>query len=166
MRSIKANGGIGILLLAGVFIAGLAQTGAAMDREGAPDGGRFRAKGAGRQCGMMAELNLTAQQKEKLQADRVAREKKMIQLRAEEKTLKVDLRTAEKSAAPDIAKIEKLAAKIGEVHAKLIVEQAKGRAYFVGLLTPEQKKLLAEGPQGAPCGAGLCRPDRHQEAEE
>lgn len=105
--------------------------------------------------GLAMCLDLTADQKDKLKADRLARGKRLINLKAEAQTIRLELREAEQDDPVDLGKIESLANKLGQVKAKMIVERAKGRKFFLGLLTPEQKKDLDEGRGRGPCGTGL-----------
>jgi Spy/CpxP family protein refolding chaperone len=139
------------------LVAGIATASMAMQ-------GDDRGPGQGRQCDMMDEgpggmpgcgmgmgmgmaedLKLTADQKDQLKADRLTRAKRLIALRAEAQILKLDLREAEDEDKPDLGRIQSLANKLGQIHAKQIVERAKGRVFFLGLLTPEQKKTFEEG---------------------
>lgn len=120
-----------------------------------PEGMECPMRGGGMGMGMMGmDLKLTEPQREKLKADRLARGKRMIALRAEAATLQLELREAEMDAKLDVGKIETLANKLGQTKAKMIVERAKGREFFESLLTPEQKKELADRPGRGPCGPG------------
>ncbi len=155
--------GLAPMLLALALVAGTTAASAAMPGAGqGPDRGPRHGqhdgmmKGGGMQgCGMGMGLDLTAEQRDKLKDDRLARGKRLIALKAEAQTLKLDLREAESDEKLDLGKVESLANKLGQVKAKMIVERAKGRQFFLGLLTAEQKKELAgrcdhgRGPWGA-----------------
>lgn len=153
--------GLAPMLLALALVAGTAAVATAMpgagqgsDRgprqgqhEGMKQGGGMQGCGMG--MGMGMGLDLTAEQRDKLKDDRLARGKRLIALKAEAQTLKLDLREAESVEKLDLGKVESLANKLGQVKAKMIVERAKGRQFLLGLLTAEQKKNLAAG-----CGHG------------
>jgi len=139
---------MGVLVLGGTLLLGLAGAAAAMPMHDGPEGGRGKALAGEHEWAFGNGLDLTAQQHEQLKADRLAREKKLIQLQADKKVLKLDLRAAEEQETPDMSKVEALAEKIGNIQAKIIVERAKGREFFKSLLTPEQKKKMQEGFKG------------------
>lgn len=157
-------------LLAGLLVVGLTAGAFAMHgegkgkgKEGCPGGpGMGMSMGMGMGMEPLAGLDLDAKQLEQVKADRTAREKRMIQLHAEMKTLMVDLRAAEDTDKPDPAKIESIAGKLGGLHAKMIVEHAQGRAFLRGLLTPEQKKKLDAGRGRGPCLKGECGDEDHE----
>jgi Spy/CpxP family protein refolding chaperone len=167
----KRNSTIGAAFLALALVVGLAamstaSSGPDEDRQGGGLG--MKAGCGGPMMGghgkiMEAALKLTAAQREQIKDDRVARAKRMIQMRAETQTLKLDLHEAEREEKPDLAKVESIANQLGQLHAKMIVERAKGRAYFLSILTPEQKKMITEKRFEEPCEDGTC--GKHEEGE-
>lgn len=130
-----------MLALGGVLVFGMAMVAGAEPAPAGAEGGHDKAVSAEHEWGF-GGLDLTAQQKDQLRTDRISREKKLIQLQADKKLLHLDLRAAEEQETPDMGKIESIAGKIGDLQAKVIVEQAKGRQFFLSVLTPEQKKKL------------------------
>lgn len=101
-------------------------------------------EGMGPGRGALEELNLSADQMDKLRKDRSENRKQMIKLMADMKTLQVDLGDELEKEKPDMGKIEKLAGQIGDQHAKMIVQRAKGISYLKSILTPEQRKKMQE----------------------
>jgi Spy/CpxP family protein refolding chaperone len=146
-------------IAAGLIVIGLAATLAAQP----PAGGQgMRGQGMGQGMrgqgpdgGPMAALNLTAEQRQNLQAlmqtEREARQATMAQVRDLRKQLQQALYGGEK---PDQAAASKLASEIAAIEADARVRTLAAAA---DILTPEQKKILLESgmefPQG-PMGPG------------
>lgn len=116
--------------------------------------------GGGMMCGPAweQELNLTADQKEKIKAEQAAAEKEMIKLDAEAKALHVDLAAETGKDRPDLAVIEKLSKQIGEVKGRMILAHTKSMLQVKSLLTPDQKKKLDEMMMKCQPGMGGMRP--------
>ncbi|NTV52189.1 MAG: periplasmic heavy metal sensor, partial [Candidatus Firestonebacteria bacterium] len=112
---------VGSLILGGMLLLGLAATAAANPMHDGPEGGKSGAPAMAHDRDFARSLDLTAQQRETLQADRLARGKRLIQLQADKKILRLELEALVEQDAPDMGKIESLAGKIGDVQTKLIV---------------------------------------------
>jgi len=93
---------------------------------------------------MAKELNLTTEQMDKLQANKMAKEKDNIQAEADMKKLHIDLMTETMKDNPDMAAIETLTKKMGEMHGQEKLAMIKDKIFFRSLLNADQKKKLGQ----------------------
>lgn len=103
---------------------------------------------------MMASLNLTDGQIEKLKEEKFTKRKRMIQLRSERETLELDLEKELSADQPNLGKVEKIAKKMGEHHSQMVVQRAQSLIFLKSILTDEQKKVL-DAHQLAPGNHGM-----------
>ena len=118
--------------------------------------------GAGLGPRMAEELNLTAEQRDKMKAAREREQRKAIATRADMQLARLDLRKLMEAEKPDQRAIESQIDKIAGLRAGLEKAQAATMIEFRASLTPEQQKKLKElrvrGPQRAPRGAPGAEP--------
>ncbi len=128
--------------LIAVFLAtalGLAATSAQAFRPGGPGPG-----GEGPGPGLMAGLDLSEDQIDKLKAERLKNQKQMIKWEAELKILHLDIKSESHKDQPNLSRVEKLAQQIGELKGKMMATRVKSVIYLRSILTPEQKKKMDE----------------------
>jgi Spy/CpxP family protein refolding chaperone len=103
-----------------------------------PDGGRHAAA--------LANLNLTAEQSEKIRAMRETHQKDTIPIQTKMFTKRAELRLLWMQTNPDSAKIKSKQKEILDLKGQLQEKQTDFRLEFLKTLTPEQRtKLLAQG---------------------
>jgi hypothetical protein len=116
---------------------------------------------------MAARLDLTAEQKEKIEKIRTADEKKLVSLHKEMMLARHDLRGEMMKDDPDASKVKKLAEKLGGIRTNSQIARLESRIAVRKILTPEQRDKMLLAPHGGPgwgCGVDLDdddpRPDR------
>jgi len=103
-----------------------------------PDGGRH--------APALANLNLTAEQSEKIRAMRETHRKDMIPIQTKLFTKRAELRLLWMQTNPDSEKIKSKQKEILDLRGQLQEKQTDFRLKFRNILTPEQcTKLLAQG---------------------
>ncbi|MCF7792891.1 MAG: Spy/CpxP family protein refolding chaperone [Candidatus Cloacimonetes bacterium] len=137
-----------------VLVVGIAAALAAFDGMGERNGwqGRKNQKmmnqemqhhGMGNPMGMLCEnLDLTDAQKDKIDELKIAHDKKMIQLHADEKILQVDKKTA--MMDQDFAKVKKLTDKIYDRKKDIALAKIDHHEDVWNELTPEQQEEAKE----------------------
>ena len=102
--------------------------------------------GGGRHASALANLNLTAEQSEKIRAARETHQKDMIPIQTKMFTKRAELRLLWMQAKPDPEKIKSKQKEILDLMGQLQEKQTDFRLEFLNILTPEQRtKLLAQG---------------------
>jgi len=102
--------------------------------------------GGGRHASALANLNLTAEQSEKIRAARETHQKDMIPIQTKLFTKRAELRLLWMQAKPDPEKIKSKQKEILDLMGQLQEKQTDFRLEFLNILTPEQRtKLLAQG---------------------
>jgi Spy/CpxP family protein refolding chaperone len=102
--------------------------------------------GEGRHGAALANLNLTAEQSEKIRAMREAHQKDIIPIQTKMFTKRAELRLLWMQTNPDSAKIKSKQKEILDLKGQLQEKQTDYRLEFLNILTPEQRtKLLAQG---------------------
>ena len=113
-------------------------------------GGRFMRHG-GFGPMLMRELDLTAEQRDKMKASRERQERKAIQARADIQLARLDMRKLMDAEKPDTKAIEAQIDKIAGLRAGLEKSNVTTMLEFRASLTPDQQKKLRElrerGPQ-------------------
>jgi periplasmic protein CpxP/Spy len=110
------------------------------------EGGWHKGKGFGKQ---LKELNLTPEQKEKIEAQRKEQKSAMKNLRESLKAKHEELRAEMDKEKTDKAKIESITAELKKLEAQRIDQDVKGILQMKETLTPEQfKKLGAMREEG------------------
>ena len=107
-------------------------------------GESMHGKMGGMDMHMAKELNLTTEQIDKLQANKMAKEKDNIQAEADMKKLHIDLMTETMKDNPDMAAIETITQKLGEMQGKEKLAMIKEKIFFRSLLNADQKKKLSQ----------------------
>jgi Spy/CpxP family protein refolding chaperone len=102
--------------------------------------------GGGRHAAALANLNLTAEQSEKIRAIREAHHKDILPIQTKMFTKRAELRLLWMQTNPDSAKIKSKQKEILDLKGQLQEKQTDFRLEFLNTLTPEQRtKLLAQG---------------------
>lgn len=123
-------------------------------------------RGMGLGPAMVRELDLTAEQQEKMKAARERQQRKAIQSRADIQLARLDLRKLMQADKPDQRAIDTQIDKISGLEAGLHKSRVATMLEFRASLTPEQQKKLKElreqGPRrnqqrqgGGPQGGGI-----------
>jgi Spy/CpxP family protein refolding chaperone len=89
-------------------------------------------------------LDLTAEQRETIEAKRLELQKKIIPIRAQIELKQLDLRTAMKADKPGEAAILKIAREIHDLEFQIKELEIKQKLSFHSILTPEQREKLRE----------------------
>ncbi len=92
----------------------------------------------------LAALDLSNDQKDKIEALNVEARKKIIPIRAEIELRQVDLRSAMKAESPDEQKILNLNRQIHDLELKIKEIRIKEMLAVRGILTPEQRRLIGQ----------------------
>ena len=122
-------------------------------RRGMGHGGRMMHRG-GFGPRLARELDLTAEQREKMKASHERQERKAIQARADIQLARLDLRKLMEADKPDSKAIEAQIDRIAGLRAGLEKSRMATMLEFRASLTPEQQKKLRErGPQMRSPGA-------------
>ena len=87
-------------------------------------------------------LDLTQEQVAKLRQDRLQTRREMIKTQADMRNLQLDLQEALLQDKPDPDQIEKIANRLGETHARMVLNRAKSVIFLRSVLTPVQKQKL------------------------
>ena len=97
---------------------------------------------------MMRELNLTAEQREKIAGIREAQAKKAIRARADIRLAAIDLKKLIRSEHPDQAAIDREIDAVAGLRAELRKSQVQSMLQLRSVLTPAQRSKLREMRQG------------------
>ena len=92
----------------------------------------------------MAALELSAEQRTKLDGLNLERSKKMAQLRADLKVARLDLRAAMRQDNPDPAEVKTRVAAVNNARSLILESRVNHRLKVHSLLTPEQRNKLRE----------------------
>ena len=92
----------------------------------------------------MAALELSAEQRTKLDGLNLERSKKMAQLRADLKVARLDLRAAMRQDNPDPAEVKTRVAAVNNARSLILESRVDHRLKVNSLLTPEQRSKLRE----------------------
>ncbi len=95
--------------------------------------------------GMCEMADLTAEQKEDMEAARIEAQKTIIPIKAEIELKQIDLRTEMKKDKPDRAKIMKIAKEISDLEWKIKQADIDKKLKVHAILTPEQREKM-KGP--------------------
>ena len=99
-----------------------------------------------KEFGHMGEMaDLTAEQKEAMEAARIEAQKTIIPIKAEIELKQIDLRTEMKNDKPDRAKIMKIAKEISDLEWKIRQADIDQKLKVHSILTPEQREKM-KGP--------------------
>jgi Spy/CpxP family protein refolding chaperone len=93
---------------------------------------------------MFKQLNLTPDQERKLKEDRLASQKKKIQLFGEKATLELDLKNVLDTYPVKKADALKIADKIADVDKRITLQRVETLSTLLGYLTPEQHAKLMD----------------------
>lgn len=126
------------MLIALFSIAALAQPGGGGFR--GPRGGDDDNFGPQRGARMAKFLDLTDEQKTKVEDMRLNHQREMLPLRSELQGLRTELKLAETAETYNAAKAESLVKKMGELHTKMHLQRLKNHQEMRSLLTTEQRK--------------------------
>ncbi len=112
-----------------------------------PRGGKGEmGPGGKRHASALANLNLTAEQSEKIRAMREAHHRDIIPIQTKVFTKRAELRLLWMQTSPDAEKIKSKQKEIHELRGQLQEKRTDFRLEFLNILTPEQRtKLLARG---------------------
>jgi len=126
--------------------------------------------GGGRHASALANLNLTAEQSEKIRAIRETHQKDIIPIQTKMFTKRAELRLLWMQTNPDAEKIKSTQKEILDLRGQLMDKKTDFRLEFRNILTPEQcTKLLAQGlgkhhgprgDMGGPSGRDKCKGNR------
>ena len=146
---VRSKRGILKLGLGAALVAALSAGAYAQPGEGGGPGGPGGQGGPG--MGMMEfnphmlrELHLAPDQERKLKEDRLASQKKKIQLFAEKAGLELDLKSVLSTYPVKKADALKLADKIADVEKRMTVQKVENITQLLGSLTAEQHAKLME----------------------
>jgi Spy/CpxP family protein refolding chaperone len=131
--------GMGAALLLALGAAAQAQPGG----PGGP-GGPGMGMGVEFNPRMFKELNLTPDQERKLKEDRLAAQKKKIQLFSEKAMLELDLKNVLGTYPVKKADALKIADKIADVDKRITLQRVETLSTLLGYLTPEQHAKLMD----------------------
>jgi len=92
----------------------------------------------------MAALELSTEQRTKLENLNLERAKKMAQLRADLKVARLDLRAAMRLDNPDPAEVKARVAAVNNARSLILESKVNHRLNVNGVLTPEQRNKLRE----------------------
>ena len=98
--------------------------------------------------GRFAELNLTGDQRTKLQALHEAQARKAVQRRADMQLARIDLHKLMREDRPNMASVNAQIDKMARLHAEAMKARFETHMQARALLTPEQVKKLREGMPG------------------
>ena len=116
------------------------------DRLGRPAFNRMPERGEIRM--KLENLDLSQEQRDKIESAALDVRKKIIPIRAEIELRQVDLQAAMRSDKPDEQKILALSREINDLEYKIKEQRIKERLLVHSILTPEQReKLRAPGPE-------------------
>jgi Spy/CpxP family protein refolding chaperone len=102
--------------------------------------------GGGRHASALANLNLTAEQSEKIRAMRETHHKDITPIQTKMFTKRAELRLLWMQTNPDSEKIKSIQKEILDLRGQLLDKKTDFRLEFRNILTPEQRtKLLAQG---------------------
>lgn len=117
-----------------------------LDRPGRPGFNRMSERGDTRM--KLERLDLTQEQRDKIEASALDVRKKIIPIRAEIELRQLDLRTAMDSDKPDEQKILTLSREIHDLEFKIKELRIKERLLVHSILTPQQRdKLRNQAPE-------------------
>ena len=91
---------------------------------------------------VIADLNLSSEQIERLRKKKIAQRKTMIKLHSQLQVLRVDLAEAANRENPDMRTIETMSRQIGDIHGQMTAERIKSVVYLRSILNDEQKKIM------------------------
>ena len=89
-------------------------------------------------------IELTDDQREKIDALRSAYARDIIQLRADTRLARVDLREVMNETSPDVSRVRELAAAVSRAQGSMFERSAVMQAELKNMLTPEQQETLRE----------------------
>ena len=89
-------------------------------------------------------IELTDDQREKIDALRSAYARDIIQLRADTRLARVDLRELMNETSPDVSRVRELAAAVSRAQGSIFERSAVMQAELKNMLTPEQQETLRE----------------------
>jgi len=89
-------------------------------------------------------IELTDDQREKIDALRSAYARDIIQLRADTRLARVDLRELMNETSPDVSRVRELAAAVSRAQGSMFERSAVMQAELKNMLTPEQQETLRE----------------------
>lgn len=92
----------------------------------------------------MATLELSAEQRTKLESLNLERAKKMAQMRADLKVARLDLRAAMRKDNPDPAQVKAQVAAVNKARSLILESRVSHRLKVNSVLTPEQRNKLRE----------------------
>ncbi len=101
-------------------------------------------RGCGARQAPMAALELSAEQRTKLDGLNLERAKKMAQLRADLKVARLDLRAAMRQDDPDPAEVKARVAAVNKARSLILEGKVNHRLKVNNVLTPEQRNKLRE----------------------
>ena len=117
---------------------------------------------------MMEELDLSDEQRSKLEALRESGMREGIRIRADLEIARLDLRQAMRQADPSAPDVKAKVAKVNGVRAKMLEHRVDGQLKRQAVLTPEQRTKLEElrrrpmdGTRRGGWGRGMRTPDRN-----
>jgi Spy/CpxP family protein refolding chaperone len=113
-------------------------------------GRRMGRGGMGFEPGVMSQLDLTAEQREKMRAAHEREQRKAIQARADIQLAHLDLRKLMQAEKPDQRAIDAQIDRISTMRANLQKSHVATMLEFRASLTPEQQKKLRELHQQGP----------------
>jgi Spy/CpxP family protein refolding chaperone len=141
----QANGIMAVALALALSLAAHAQPGDFHDGPGGPGGqGDHGGIGMAFNPHMMHELHLSPDQERKLKEDRLAAQKKKIQLHSEKAMLELDLKNILSTYPVKKADAMKLADKIADVEKRMTLQKVENMTQLLGSLTAEQHAKLME----------------------
>lgn len=135
-----------------MILVAAALAGAEPGERGGPghDGPRYEGMGPGPggmdflHPKMLKELGLSEDQQKKIKDQKLAFQKRKIQLQSEKSILELDLQNVFSTAPVKEAEALKVAEKIAEVDKKLLLMRVEGMGRFLAGLTPEQHRKVME----------------------
>jgi Spy/CpxP family protein refolding chaperone len=150
---------IALMLTLGIGVLGAAATTRTQGSEGkpeagwsGPDRGRMSAGGPGshgpgmrhRRMDMMRELDLSKDQREKVEALRERQERSTIRMRADLQTSRLDLKRLMRAERPDRMAINRQIDRLAQQRADMQKARVGMMLDMRGLLTPEQQERARE----------------------
>lgn len=109
-------------------------------------------RGHGRQGGAMSQLDLSADQLDKMRELRTGIRKEMVELKSRMEVKRIDFQAELQKDNPDDAKLTTLIDEIVDARAKMYRKRLETQVEMTKILTPEQRRTMMERMGGAMLG--------------
>lgn len=130
----------------------LAVPAAAMAQRPGGMGGDYGDRVHGRKGGVMSQLDLSADQLDKMRELRTGIRKEMIELKSRMEVKRIDFQSELQKDNPDDAKLTALIDEIVDARAKMYRKRLETQVEMTKILTPEQRRTMMERMGGAMLG--------------